>query len=145
MVALKKASSNRRRPGNGRGRAATSNVPRPMSRITSRSESPMPGASRRRAARSRNIAIGRENSFIIEGHPFHYRLHAYWHDVDREHLAAEEISMEHAEPTVRDAVLLCVTRAHERLSPEGLARLLALRAGPSRNGLPEQVTPRRSV
>ena len=28
--------------------------------------------------------------------------------------------------TVRDAVLLCVTRAHERLSPEALARLLAL-------------------
>jgi AraC-like DNA-binding protein len=35
-------------------------------------------------------------------------------------------SVEHAEPTLRDAVLLCVTRAHERLSPDGLARLLAL-------------------
>ena len=35
-------------------------------------------------------------------------------------------SVEDAEPTVRDAVLLCVTRAHERLSPDGLARLLAL-------------------
>jgi len=35
-------------------------------------------------------------------------------------------SVEHADPTVRDAVLLCVTRAHERLSPEALARLLAL-------------------
>ncbi|MEP6494022.1 MAG: helix-turn-helix domain-containing protein [bacterium] len=30
------------------------------------------------------------------------------------------------EPMVRDAVLLAVTRAHERLSPQGLARLLAL-------------------
>jgi transcriptional regulator GlxA family with amidase domain len=30
------------------------------------------------------------------------------------------------DPVVRDAVLLAVTRAHERLSPEGLARLLAL-------------------
>src|SRR2546421_626538 len=28
--------------------------------------------------------------------------------------------------TTRDAVLLAVTRAHQRLSPEGLARLLAL-------------------
>jgi AraC-like DNA-binding protein len=35
-------------------------------------------------------------------------------------------SVADAEPTVRDAVLLAVTRAHERLSPEGLARLLAL-------------------
>jgi AraC-like DNA-binding protein len=35
-------------------------------------------------------------------------------------------SVEEADPTVRDAVLLSVTRAHERLSPEGLARLLAL-------------------
>jgi AraC-like DNA-binding protein len=30
------------------------------------------------------------------------------------------------DPAVRDAVLLCVTRAHERLSPNGLAQLLAL-------------------
>ena len=30
------------------------------------------------------------------------------------------------EPAILDAVLLSVTRAHERLSPEGLARLLAL-------------------
>jgi AraC-like DNA-binding protein len=30
------------------------------------------------------------------------------------------------EPTARDAVLLAITRAHERLAPEGLARLLAL-------------------
>jgi AraC-like DNA-binding protein len=35
-------------------------------------------------------------------------------------------SVAEADPTVRDAVLLCVTRAHERLSPDGLARLLAL-------------------
>ena len=35
-------------------------------------------------------------------------------------------SLEDIEPTIRDAVLLAVTRAHERLSPEGLARLLAL-------------------
>ena len=35
-------------------------------------------------------------------------------------------SLEGIDPVVRDAVLLAVTRAHERLSPEGLARLLAL-------------------
>jgi AraC-like DNA-binding protein len=35
-------------------------------------------------------------------------------------------SLEHVDPVVRDAVLLAVTRAHERLSPERLARLLAL-------------------
>ncbi len=35
-------------------------------------------------------------------------------------------SLDDVEPTIRDAVLLAVTRAHERLSPEGLARLLAL-------------------
>lgn len=35
-------------------------------------------------------------------------------------------SVEEADPMVRDAVLLCVTRAHERLSPEALAKLLAL-------------------
>lgn len=35
-------------------------------------------------------------------------------------------SLETADPTVRDAVLLAVTRAHERLAPEALARLLAL-------------------
>lgn len=35
-------------------------------------------------------------------------------------------SLNGIEPTIRDAVLLAVTRAHERLSPEGLARLLAL-------------------
>lgn len=34
--------------------------------------------------------------------------------------------LETTDPVVRDAVLLAVTRAHERLSPEGLARLLAL-------------------
>ncbi|HEY9229014.1 MAG TPA: helix-turn-helix domain-containing protein [Gemmatimonadaceae bacterium] len=35
-------------------------------------------------------------------------------------------SMEGVDATARDALLLAVTRAHERLSPEGLARLLAL-------------------
>jgi AraC-like DNA-binding protein len=35
-------------------------------------------------------------------------------------------SLQGVEPAVLDAVLLSVTRAHERLSPEGLARLLAL-------------------
>jgi AraC-like DNA-binding protein len=35
-------------------------------------------------------------------------------------------ALEDADPTVRDAVLLAVTRAHERLAPDGLARLLAL-------------------
>ena len=35
-------------------------------------------------------------------------------------------ALEGVEPTARDAVLLAVTRAHERLSSEGLARLLAL-------------------
>jgi len=35
-------------------------------------------------------------------------------------------ALESVEPTILDAVLLSVTRAHERLSPEGLARLLAL-------------------
>ncbi len=35
-------------------------------------------------------------------------------------------SLADEDPMVRDAVLLAVTRAHERLSPEGLARLLAL-------------------
>jgi AraC-like DNA-binding protein len=35
-------------------------------------------------------------------------------------------ALDGVEPTVRDAVLLAVTRAHERLSPQGLARLLAL-------------------
>ena len=35
-------------------------------------------------------------------------------------------SLEGVESTPRDALLLAVTRAHERLSPEGLARLLAL-------------------
>jgi len=34
--------------------------------------------------------------------------------------------LDDVEPTARDAVLLSVTRAHERLAPEGLARLLAL-------------------
>jgi AraC-like DNA-binding protein len=34
-------------------------------------------------------------------------------------------TLETSDPVVRDAVLLAVTRAHERLSPEGLARLLA--------------------
>lgn len=34
--------------------------------------------------------------------------------------------LDDVEPAVRDAVLLAVTRAHERLSPEELARLLAL-------------------
>jgi AraC-like DNA-binding protein len=35
-------------------------------------------------------------------------------------------SLADIEPTIRDAVLLAVTRAHERLSPEGLAQLLGL-------------------
>ena len=35
-------------------------------------------------------------------------------------------SLEDVEPMVRDALLLAVSRAHERLSPLGLARLLAL-------------------
>jgi AraC-like DNA-binding protein len=35
-------------------------------------------------------------------------------------------SLHGVNPSVADAVLLAVTRAHERLSPEGLARLLAL-------------------
>lgn len=35
-------------------------------------------------------------------------------------------ALDGVDPTVRDAVLLAVTRAHERLSPQGLARLLAL-------------------
>lgn len=35
-------------------------------------------------------------------------------------------ALDAVEPTARDAVLLAVTRAHERLSPEALARLLAL-------------------
>jgi AraC-like DNA-binding protein len=35
-------------------------------------------------------------------------------------------SLADADPVVRDAILLSVTRAHERLSPDGLARLLAL-------------------
>jgi transcriptional regulator GlxA family with amidase domain len=30
-------------------------------------------------------------------------------------------------PTVRDALLVAVTRAHQRLSPEGLARILGIR------------------
>src|SRR6185369_1642042 len=34
--------------------------------------------------------------------------------------------LDDVEPAVRDALLLSVTRAHERLSPEALARLLAL-------------------
>jgi AraC-like DNA-binding protein len=34
--------------------------------------------------------------------------------------------LDDVEPTARDAMLLSVTRAHERLAPEGLARLLAL-------------------
>jgi AraC-like DNA-binding protein len=35
-------------------------------------------------------------------------------------------ALDTVDPTTRDAVLLSVTRAHERLAPEGLARLLAL-------------------
>src|SRR5262249_30919639 len=35
-------------------------------------------------------------------------------------------SMEDVDATARDALLLAVTRAHERLSPEALARVLAL-------------------
>jgi AraC-like DNA-binding protein len=35
-------------------------------------------------------------------------------------------SLDEVHPSVRDAVLLAITRAHERLSPEGLAKLLAL-------------------
>ena len=37
-----------------------------------------------------------------------------------------KLSLQGVHPTVTDAVLLSVSRAHERLSPEGLARLLAL-------------------
>ncbi len=35
-------------------------------------------------------------------------------------------SLDEVEPSVRDAVLLAITRAHERLAPTGLAELLAL-------------------
>ena len=40
--------------------------------------------------------------------------------------AAMRRSLDGMEPTAREALLLAITRAHERLSPEGLARLLAL-------------------
>lgn len=40
--------------------------------------------------------------------------------------AVVRAALDGVDPTTRDAVLLAVTRAHERLSPEGLARLLAL-------------------
>ena len=40
--------------------------------------------------------------------------------------AGVRAALDGVDPTTRDAVLLAVTRAHERLSPEGLARLLAL-------------------
>ena len=36
------------------------------------------------------------------------------------------LALDEVDPSVRDALLLVITRAHERLSPEGLARLLAL-------------------
>ncbi|HET7632069.1 MAG TPA: helix-turn-helix domain-containing protein [Gemmatimonadaceae bacterium] len=36
------------------------------------------------------------------------------------------LALDEVDPGVRDAVLLVITRAHERLSPAGLARLLAL-------------------
>lgn len=36
------------------------------------------------------------------------------------------LALGEVDPSVRDAVLLVITRAHERLSPAGLARLLAL-------------------
>ncbi len=36
------------------------------------------------------------------------------------------LALGEVDPSVRDAVLLVITRAHERLSPTGLARLLAL-------------------
>jgi AraC-like DNA-binding protein len=35
-------------------------------------------------------------------------------------------SLDEVDPSIRDAVLLAITRAHERLSPSGLAELLAL-------------------
>jgi AraC-like DNA-binding protein len=42
-------------------------------------------------------------------------------------LGAEvRLALEEVDPSVRDAVLLSITRAHEHLSPAGLARLLAL-------------------
>ena len=40
--------------------------------------------------------------------------------------ALVRVALDGIDPTTRDALLLAVTRAHERLSPEGLARLLAL-------------------
>jgi AraC-like DNA-binding protein len=40
--------------------------------------------------------------------------------------AVVRAALDGVDATTRDAVLLAVTRAHERLSPEGLARLLAL-------------------
>ncbi len=40
--------------------------------------------------------------------------------------AVVRMALDGIDPTARDAVLLAVTRAHQRLSPEGLARLLAL-------------------
>lgn len=36
------------------------------------------------------------------------------------------LALDEVDPSVRDALLLVITRAHERLSPEGLARLMAL-------------------
>jgi AraC-like DNA-binding protein len=40
--------------------------------------------------------------------------------------AVVRVALDGVDATTRDAVLLAVTRAHERLAPEGLARLLAL-------------------
>src|SRR6185436_2898459 len=40
--------------------------------------------------------------------------------------AVVRVALDSFDATTRDALLLSVTRAHERLSPEGLARLLAL-------------------
>ncbi len=40
--------------------------------------------------------------------------------------ALVRLALDGIDPTARDALLLAVTRAHQRLSPEGLARLLAL-------------------
>ena len=42
--------------------------------------------------------------------------------------ALVRMALDGIDPTARDALLLAVTRAHQRLSPEGLARLLALAA-----------------
>jgi AraC-like DNA-binding protein len=54
---------------------------------------------------------------------------------DRSLGAAVRLSLESVDPSVREAVLLAVTRAHERISPQQLAELLALH----RRALAEQL------